>query len=274
VADLVADPPPPLGSHEQPGRLTVSEGAPDDDPGRYRARYGGEDPQEAGSKMAAAGPDDFIQDRFPSRFVGQSLTLAEFQRRRIHLLNPYHELIDRVVCQRDAFWMHLSVIRMHLLTVLEGFDGKRRHGIALPSLDCIVGELFLVPAGSYFRNSTLWSRGITSFREDDWGLPDIVFEVVPLRMCGYTMPEKCRRYLDIGIPVVMLVDTDDESVQILRPNQSAVTVHGDRQIDLSDVIPGLDLTSTALFHEAIPQWHHARRVQAEDEAAAPERSDG
>ena len=157
--------------------------------------------------------------------------------------------------------------------MLEGVGGRRCHGIALPSLDCIVGELFLVPAGSYFRKRTLQSRGIDSFKED-LGPPDIVIEMATIETCGYTMPEKCRRYLEIGVPVVVLIDADDESVQIMRPNQPTVTVRGDQQIDLSDVAPGFDLTATRLFRDAIPDWFWARGAQAEDDAAAPERSDG
>lgn len=224
--------------------------------------------------MAIAGHDDFIEDRFPSRFVGQSMTLAEFQRRRIHLLKPYHELIDGAVCQRDAFRPHQSLVRQHLLTVLEGVDGRRHHGIALPSLDCIVGEQFFVPTGSYFRKRTLRARGITSFKDDDWGPPDIVFEMMPVETRGYTMLEKCRRYLEIGIPVVMLVDADAEAVQVMRPNQPHAFVRGDQPIDLSDVIPGFDLTAEALFRDAVPDWLWSRVGQAEEDAVAPERSGG
>jgi Uma2 family endonuclease len=216
---------------------------------------------------------DEINDCFPSPFVGLSMTLAEFYRRRLHLLKPYLELIDGVVCQRDAFWLHQSAVREHLLTVLEGVDGRRHHGIALPSLDCIVGEQFFVPAGSYFRKSTLRSRGITSF-EGDWGLPDIVIEIIPVETCGYMMLEKCHRYLEIGIPVAMLVDADEESVQILRSNQPPVIVRGDQPIDLSDVIPGFDLTAAALFRDAVPDWLRSRGDQAEDDAAASGRSEG
>lgn len=223
--------------------------------------------------MASAGHDDFIEDRFPSRFVGLSMSLKEFQRRRLHLLKPYHELIDGVVCQRDAFWFQQSAVLQHLLTTLEGVDGKRNQGIALPSLDCIVGEQFFVPAGSYFRKSTLRSRGITSFRDDDWGLPDIVIEMIPVETRGYTMLEKCLRYVEIGIPVAMLVDADDESVQILRPNQPPVIVRGDRPIDLTDVIPGFEPTAAALFRDAVPDWVRSRGDQADD-AAAPERPGG
>ena len=157
--------------------------------------------------------------------------------------------------------------------MLEGVDGKRCHGIALPSLDCIVGEQFFVPAGSYFRRSTLRSRGITSF-EGDWGLPDIVNEMMPVETRGYTMPQKCHRYLEIGIPVVMLVDAEEENVQVMRPKQPLVIVRGDRPIDLSDVIPGFDLTAAALFHDAIPDWVRSRGGQAEDDAATSERSGG
>jgi Uma2 family endonuclease len=157
--------------------------------------------------------------------------------------------------------------------MLEGVGERRQHGIALPSLDCIVGELFLVPAGSYFRKSTLQSRGVTSFTDDDWGLPDIVMEMAGREAYGYTMPEKCRRYLEIGIPVAMLVDVDDESIEIMHPGQPPVTVRGDQQIDLSAVVPGFDLTAARLFRDAVPDWVWSRQAQA-DVAAAPERSEG
>ena len=222
--------------------------------------------------MAIAGHDDFIEDRFPSRFVGLSMTREEFLRGKLNLLKPYHELIDGVVCQRDAFRPYQSLVRQHLLTVLEGVDGKRHHGMALPSLDCIVGEQFFVPAGSYFRKSTLRARGITSFKDDDWGPPDIVFEMMLVETRGYTMLEKCRRYLEIGIPVVMLVDADEEAVQVMRPSQPHAIVRGDQPIDLSDVIPSFEITAEALFRDAVPDWLRLRGGQAEDDAAAPERS--
>ena len=64
-------------------------------------------------------------------------------------------------------------------------------------------------------------------------------------------------------------------IQIMRPDQPSVNVRGDQYIDLSDVIPGFDLTTEMLFRDAIPDWVRSPRYgQAEDEAAAPERSEG
>jgi hypothetical protein len=99
---------------------------------------------------------------------------------------------------------------------------------------------------------------------------------------------KCQdEYLAHGAQIALVVDPDDEAILAFRPGQPVRVLQGDHRIDVDDVLPGVTLTVRELFDRIMPRWVQERkrqldqtastataRDQAEDDAAAPERSDG
>ena len=98
---------------------------------------------------------------------------------------------------------------------------------------------------------------------------------------------KCQEYLAHGAQIALVVDPDDEAILAFRPGQPVRVLQGDDRIDVDDVLPGVTLTVRELFDGIMPKWVEQRKRQldqaapvdtmndqAEDDAAAPERSDG
>lgn len=225
--------------------------------------------------MAMSVEHDPVGEGGRSPWLGQRMSFEEFL--RLPEQKPYLEYIDGVVCQRTVLSPTGSSILMQLLGAMDGPNRKREHGMALMMLDCIVGETFLVPAGSFFRRETLRARGIRSVKQD-FGVPDLVVELVPHESSGFATLRKCLRFFELGVAVVLLIDADDELVMTLRRDRAPVVAAGDEQIDFGDMLPGFELTVRALFDAALPERifgpRGGRDSQADDEAAASERSDG
>jgi Uma2 family endonuclease len=69
--------------------------------------------------------------------------------------------------------------------------------------------------------------------------PDLVIEIGSPGETLRDMQTKCRRYVDNGVPVALLVDHRDESIRVFRPGLAPATWRHSGRIDLSDVVPGL-----------------------------------
>jgi Uma2 family endonuclease len=229
-------------------------------------------PRARGSMMAISDPKNQYYNLIPSPFVGRSMTLAEFQ--ALPWQKPPLEFVDGVVYQRPLLYPTGSAVRGELASALRQYGREREHGVGLGGVDCLVGETLLVPAVSYYGRATLRARGIRSFKVD-WGAPDLAAEIVPTEPDGLDVRSKLPLYLNLGIPLVLLVDVDTESILLMRPGREPVTISGDDRIDIDDVVPGFDLTVRTLFHETLPTcFFGPRDRQADDDAAASVRSDG
>ena len=58
---------------------------------------------------------------------------------------------------------------------------------------------------------------------------------------------RCVWYVDNGVRVALLVDPDDRSVIVFRPDSRTTALRGKEAIHLSDVIPGFQLVVDDLF---------------------------
>lgn len=221
--------------------------------------------------MAISDPNNQYWNLIPSPFVGRRMTLSEFQ--ALPWQKPPLEFIDGIVYQRPLLYPTGSAVRGELTSTLRQYGREREHGVGLDGVDCLVGETLLVPAVSYYRRATLKARGIRSFKVD-WGAPDLAVEIVPTDPDGLDVRSKLPRYLDLGIPLVLLIDVEAESILMMRRGQEPIAISGDDRIDIDDVLPGFSLTVRALFDEALPTWFFGPRgAQADVDAAAPGRSD-
>ena len=77
--------------------------------------------------------------------------------------------------------------------------------------------------------------------------PDIAFEVVSPGQRVSSLLRKSAWYLDNGVRVAVIVDIEDRTALVLRKEQPLRICRGDDRIDLSDVLPGFELTATQLF---------------------------
>jgi Uma2 family endonuclease len=92
------------------------------------------------------------------------------------------------------------------------------------------------------------------------GPPDIAIEILSPGQRVNALIAKCYRLLELGSRIVLLVESFDRTVMEFRRGATPILRQGDDRIDLDEVLPGLDLTVSALFDAIYPDW-----VPVEDE---------
>ena len=78
-------------------------------------------------------------------------------------------------------------------------------------------------------------------------LPDLAVEI---RSPGQTVRgqlDRCREYIAHGVPVAMFVDPERRTVHILRADREVGPLREGDAIDITDVLPGFELTVSHLF---------------------------
>jgi Uma2 family endonuclease len=64
--------------------------------------------------------------------------------------------------------------------------------------------------------------------------------------------EKVRDYLDGGVPLLWVFDSDARTVAVFRPGQLVRFVDADGALDGEDVLPGFRLALADVFGPAAP----------------------
>jgi Uma2 family endonuclease len=77
--------------------------------------------------------------------------------------------------------------------------------------------------------------------------PDIAVEIVSPEQRVNTLVRRCLWYVANGVRIALLIDPDDESVIVFRPDVSPLALGGSDRIDLDEVLPGFELTVQQFF---------------------------
>jgi Uma2 family endonuclease len=77
--------------------------------------------------------------------------------------------------------------------------------------------------------------------------PDIAVEIVSPEQSIATLIEKCRRYIELGVRIALLIEPEDEWVMLFRRGAEPRRLRGADRIDLDSVLPGFELTAEELF---------------------------
>ncbi len=133
------------------------------------------------------------------------------------------------------------------ITRLDGFARPKRLGGAFPELRTAFAGSSYVPDVAFYRSDRIprddQGRVADDFREP----PDLVVEIVSPEQSVNALVRKCLWYVAHGVAVALLVDPDDESILLFRPNQIPRVLAPDEAIDLADILPGFSLTGAEVF---------------------------
>jgi len=184
--------------------------------------------------------------------VGARMTLDEF------LALPEDsetalEYDDGVVTQKVAPQYDHGTLTKRLLMTFVRVAEDRQLGVVTPETRFVVPGWAPVPDVSYIRKERLKPESRRRFGKIEIP-PDIAIEIVSPEQRVPDLLKKCLRYADVGVPVSLLVDPDEETVYAIRPGQPLRILQGDDRIDLDDVLPGFELTVRALFDSIMPDW--------------------
>jgi Uma2 family endonuclease len=140
-----------------------------------------------------------------------------------------------------------SALQAAVLELFNSFARQRRLARAFPELRTIYGGAAYVPDVSVYR----WERiprtpdGKVANRFTE--PPDIAIEIVSPEQSVNALVRRCVWYVQHGVQVAVLVDPADESVLIFRADTTPLAVRGDDAIDVTDAVPGLQLTVSQVF---------------------------
>jgi len=186
-----------------------------------------------------------------SPWVGKRMTFGEFL--SLPEEKPPLEYDDGIVSQRPLLHPRESLVRGEVTSALDRVGRERRLGMGILNVTFTLPGLSLVPAVSYYGRKKIRVREDGRF-EDDFGPPDVAVEITSAGYSTMSLIRKSLRYLEVGVPVALLIDPEEELVLAFRPGQTPRAFEGDDRIDLDDVLPGFDLTVRALFQAASLDW--------------------
>jgi Uma2 family endonuclease len=163
------------------------------------------------------------------------------------------EFADGVVTQKVAPQHdHGSLAKKLALTFTQSGD-DRQLGITFVEARMVTPDWSPVPDVSYIRKERLKPESRRRFGRIEIP-PDIAIEIVSPEQRVGDLLKKCLRYAEVGVPISLVVDDEDETIYMIRPGQPLRVLQGDDRIDLDDVLPGFDLTVRALFDSIVPEW--------------------
>ncbi len=123
----------------------------------------------------------------------------------------------------------------------------RKLAMAFPELRTTFGGRSYVPDVAVFLWDRLPIRTDRSFISDVHEPPDIVIEIVSPKQSVTALLSKCVWYTENGVKIAVLVDPEEQSVFLFRPDRAPVRLESDERIALDDVLPEFDLTVRELF---------------------------
>jgi Uma2 family endonuclease len=118
---------------------------------------------------------------------------------------------------------------------------------AFPEARLLLGEETYVPDLVVYR----WER----IPEDEGGdvplhfttLPDLAVEIRSPGQTVRSQLDRCREYIVHGVPVVVFADPERRTVHVLRASGEVGPLRDSDPIDITDVLPGFELTVSDLF---------------------------
>ena len=174
------------------------------------------------------------------------LTLEEFL--ELPEQEPALEFEDGMVTQKVSPKGKHSVLQLELAQLLDRFARPRQLARAFPELRTTFGGASRVPDVAVYRWDRIPVDTMGRVGNDFLEPPDVAVEIASPGQSVNALVRRCLWYVDNGVSIALLVDPVDESVLVFRPDNSMPkALRGRDQIDVSDVLPGFELTAQALF---------------------------
>lgn len=172
---------------------------------------------------------------------------------------PALEYAEGKVTQKVSPKAKHSRLQLKFAEQLDKAGQEGRLSLAFPELRTTFGGASRVPDISVYRRERVPVDTAGELEDNFREPPDIAVEIVsPEHYRGSerssgdplginALVRRCLWYVANGVAIALLVDPADESVLAFRPGQPAMAWHAQDRIDVSDVLPALQLTVDELF---------------------------
>ena len=177
--------------------------------------------------------------------VQQRLTLEEFL--KLPEEEPALEFEDGVAIQKVSPKAKHSAIQYELAELFNRFGRRRRIARAFPELRATFAGASYVPDVAVYRWERIPVDAAGEVVDDFFEPPDIAVEVVSPEQSVNALVRRCLWYVQHGVRVALLVDPEDKSVVVFRPESRTSALRGTEPIDFGDVLPGFQFRADRLF---------------------------
>jgi Uma2 family endonuclease len=160
---------------------------------------------------------------------------------------PALEFINGVVQPKVSPKFRHGSLQGEVTAIVNGHARPRRLAYAIPELRITLHGESLVPDISIFRWERIPRDAAGEPLDDIFVAPDIVIEIASPGQSRRDLVQRCNRYLEYGVEVVLLFQPRDRSVTMFRGAAEPMILRRSDSIDLGDLIPGLQLDLAALF---------------------------
>ena len=174
----------------------------------------------------------------------EQLVTAEGLQKLPHDDYRYELVAGRVIRMSPVDWLHGATVAC--------FIARLRPDVEAAQLGQVVTEVGFIlardpdtvraPDLAFVRRDRIPSR-----RGFFHGPPDLAVEVLSVDDRPAELRAKVDEYLTHGVPLVLVLDPDEKTVQIFRRWAAPVTVGADDELDVSDVISGFRCPVREIF---------------------------
>jgi Uma2 family endonuclease len=168
----------------------------------------------------------------------QTVTLQDFLQRPNIEASPAWEFIDGEAVQKAMPTIDHSILQKRLVAAIDAADSSYE---AFPELRCILQSNSVVPDIAVIRRDRL-----PSGNQPLEGAPDWMIEILSPDQSTTKLIEKIQMCLNEGTQLGWLIDSIEQVVMVLRPNQSLVFLRQGNPLPVLENIPLL-LTADAIF---------------------------
>lgn len=140
-----------------------------------------------------------------------------------------------------------SALQGELMQRFNQVGMPRRVARAFPELRATFAGESVVPDVAVYRWERIQREKDGSLADDVTTPPDIAVEIVSPGQSANALMDRCLWYVAHGVQVALLADPYHQSVLVVRPERQPVLWRGADLIDVSEVLPGFDLSVEQLF---------------------------
>lgn len=156
---------------------------------------------------------------------------------------------DGTVVQKMSPKGQHSVMQSAVVELINSFARGRRLALAFPELRSVYAGAAYVPDVSVYRWERIPRGDDGKVANDFYEPPDVAVEVVSPKQSVNFLVRKSVWYVEHGVRITLVIDPEDESVLVFRNEVNTAARRGADPIDLSDVLPGFELTAGQIFAE-------------------------
>lgn len=160
---------------------------------------------------------------------------------------PALEFFEGSVCQKVSPKGKHSRLQIVLAKLISDFAEPKQLAMVFTELRATYGGASFVPDISVYRWHRVPFDEQDDIAEDFREPPDIAVEIVSPTQSTNALVRRCLWYVENGVELALLIDPQDRSVLSFRPGQVTKPLADTDLFDVSDILPGFQLTVRQLF---------------------------